>query len=327
MSAIKLTLALVVCSYSIYARAQAVHGVFRVVKGDVQVKSAKSGELTRARLGAQVYPQDMIITGKEARAKIVMVDNNEINVSPESQIEIQHYEYDPAAGHKDVLLNVIYGKVRSKVEQKYDGKQSKYQVKTPSAVAGVRGTDFIASYDRATSNSQVTTFTGRVEFGTLGRDGAINNAVFVTPGQQASKAAGAAAPSAPTALPKAELAKIENESRAESAAPSSSTGDKHQPAGDKKDKSGNNGSGANGNGNASNSSSSDNRAPASTGGSMLRPEDMAGSANAPTIPAIGPAIVPALLPPLPVTPVQGCDFCKDAVQNGPSKVQVNIHPK
>ena len=96
--------------------------MLRVVKGDVQIKSGKTGQTARARIGEQVFPKDVIITGKDARAKVVMVDNNEINVSPDSQIEIQHYEYDPNQGKKDVLLNVIYGKVRAKVEQHYDGK-------------------------------------------------------------------------------------------------------------------------------------------------------------------------------------------------------------
>ena len=66
--------------------AQNVNGVLRVVKGEVQIKSSKTGQTTRAKLGQQVFPKDVIITGKDARAKIVMVDNNEINVSPESQI-------------------------------------------------------------------------------------------------------------------------------------------------------------------------------------------------------------------------------------------------
>src|SRR5688572_3525664 len=106
------------------AHAGNVHGILRVVKGDVQIKSGETGALSKAKLGAKVFPKDIVITAKDSRAKIVMVDNNEINVSPDSQIELQNYEYDPAAGKKEVLLNVIYGKVRSKVEQKYDGKTS-----------------------------------------------------------------------------------------------------------------------------------------------------------------------------------------------------------
>ncbi len=187
---LKLLVPAVFCLFGSIANAQDVHGVLRVVKGDVQVKSAKTGQTVKARLGEQVYPQDVIITGKEARAKIVMVDNNEINISPESQIEIQHYEYDPNAGKKDVLLNVLYGKVRSKVEQKYDGKTTKFQVKTPSAVAGVRGTDFMTNYDKASNSSQVVTFKGAVEFGLPGPGGSIAKGVSLTPGKMASSAGG-----------------------------------------------------------------------------------------------------------------------------------------
>lgn len=192
------------------AQAQSVHGVLRVVKGDVQVKSSK-GEVTKARIGAKVFPKDIVITGKEARAKIVMVDNNEINISPESQIEIQNYEYDPAGGKKDVLLNVIYGKVRSKVEQKYDGKTTKFQIKTPSAVAGVRGTDFMMGFNQSNRTSQVVTFEGKVEFGMPGPGGTISNPVFVSPGMTAAINPGSP-PSAPQPMPKEELKKMDKES-------------------------------------------------------------------------------------------------------------------
>jgi hypothetical protein len=200
-------------SFSLHAIAE-VHGVLRVVKGDVQIKSAKTGQTTKARLGQEIYPKDSIITGKDARAKIVMVDNNEINVAPESQIEIKNYEYDPAQNKKDVLLNVLYGKVRSKVEQKYDGKTSKFEIKTPSAVAGVRGTDFLTGYDPATKATRVVTFRGAVELGLPGPNGSITNSVSVTPGKTAQTTAGVPPPP-PAPVPKEQLSKMDQESRAE----------------------------------------------------------------------------------------------------------------
>jgi hypothetical protein len=211
------------------AHAGDVHGILRVVKGDVQIKSA-SGTV-KAKLGAKVFPKDIIITGKDSRAKVVMVDNNELNVSPDSQIELQNYEYDPAAGKKEVLLNVIYGKVRSKVEQKYDGKTSKFQIKTPSAVAGVRGTDFITGYNRADNSSSVVTFRGRVEFGLPGPGGTISNPVSVTPGTQAMTNGSGAPPAPPAPVDKKELAKMDHESNAETGGDKGKS-DERQPADD-----------------------------------------------------------------------------------------------
>ena len=290
------------------AYAQNVHGILRVVKGDVQIKSALSGQTGRARLGGQVFPKDVIITGKEGRAKIVMVDNNEINVSPESQIEIQHYEYDPSKDKKNVLLNVIYGKVRAKVEQKYDGKTSSFSVKTPSAVAGVRGTDFLTSYDRSTHSTQVVTFRGAVAFGLPGPNGSIANPVSVTPGKVATSAGGVA-PAAPAPMAKEQFAKMESETKAEaqSAPPAKS---ERTPATDSK-KSGSSGSNS-GSGSTASPSAGGPTSPAgpntggaplpTTGASMINPaEDLAGGATAnmpaPPAPPPPPVVAPVIKPP------------------------------
>lgn len=239
------------------------HGVLRVVKGDVQIKTA-DGTTSKARLGQEVHPKDTIITGKDSRAKIVMIDNNEINVSPDSNVEIQNYEYKPEENKKDVLLNVIYGKVRSKVEQKYDGKTSKFQVKTPSAVAGVRGTDFITGYAPATQSTQVVTFRGAVEFGTPGPNGTITNSVSVTPGRTASNTAGGP-PSSPVAVPKDQLAKMDHESKADQGSGS----DSRTPAQD----------GRKGGSNSPNNSPSGS---GSSGGSSGSSSNSSGASNGPT---------------------------------------------
>lgn len=300
------------------ANAQNVDGVLRVVKGDVQIKSAKTGQTVRARIGEKVFPKDVVITGKDSRAKIVMVDNNEINVSPDSQIEIQHYEFDPNAGKKDVLLNVIYGKVRAKVEQKYDGKTSKFQVKTPSAVAGVRGTDFMTSYNKVDKSSQVITFRGAVEFGLPGANGAIINPVSVTPGKTANSVAGAA-PSAPTNMSKSDLAKMDNDTKADTGA-SNGKSDR-QPSNDnsKGDKKG----------------EGDKRGPASTEPSPTKDVGFDAAKDGATNPdnshpggdrpVIQPPPPPPALPP--PTTIPKCDTCNQLIQNGNGKTNVNVHIK
>jgi len=217
--------------------AQTVHGVLQVVKGDVKVQSGKTGKTVKARIGGKVYPKDIVITGKDSRAKIVMVDNNVLNISPESKLEIEAYEYKPAQGRKNVLLNVLYGKVRSKVEQRYDGEENKFQVKTPTAVAGVRGTDFLASFSQSSKVSQVVTFKGEVAFGLPGPNNSIVNPVLITPGL-ASEIAGNAPPPPPQPVAPTELANLDRDSQAD--APPSQPGnsgngsDPRAPAGDDK---------------------------------------------------------------------------------------------
>lgn len=204
--------------------AAGVHGVMQVVKGDVQVKSGKTGATKKARVGMKVFPKDTVITAKDSRAKIVMVDKNVLNISPGSQIVIAKYEFNGSDKKKNVLLNVIYGRVRSKVNQKYDGDGSKFQVKTPTAVAGVRGTDFFTSFSSKSRSTQIVTFEGKVKFGLPTAAGGIANAVDVGVGQIA-KNIGGAPPSPPANLPKSALAKLEQASDTDRAPASSDVPD------------------------------------------------------------------------------------------------------
>ena len=185
-----------------------VHGIFMVVKGDVKITSG--GKVESAKVGKKVFPGDSIEAAADSRAKVVMSDKNVLNVSPDSKIVIEKYEND-GKDKKNVELNVLYGKVRASVEQKYDGEKSKFNIKTPSAVAGVRGTDFITGYNPNTKVSQVITFSGVVAVGTPGPNGSISNAVFVRPGQMTSAGAGQA-PEAPKSVPTEELKTMNTES-------------------------------------------------------------------------------------------------------------------
>ena len=178
-----------------------IYGTLTVVKGNVQVIDGKTHLPHVARAGARVFPGDSIVTGKDSRAKVTMVDSNVLNLSPDTKMEIQKYEYKPAENKKNVILSVDYGKLRSTVSQHYDGDENVYRVNTPSAVAGVRGTDFLVSYDKVSQSSQVVTFRGQVEVGGgIDVTGRITTPVRVNPGQATSSAPGSA-PSTPVVLP------------------------------------------------------------------------------------------------------------------------------
>ena len=168
-------------SLSLHASADEINGVMMIVKGDIKVTSAKEKKTSAGKVGTKVFPGDSITAGPDSRAKIVMSDKNVINLSPDTKITVEKYENDGKT--KNVELNVSYGKVRASVEQKYDGEKSKFNIRTPSAVAGVRGTDFMTGYNAGTKATQIITFTGTVAVGAPGPGGSIVNPVFVQPGQ------------------------------------------------------------------------------------------------------------------------------------------------
>ncbi len=278
------------CLFCHSAQANTVHGVLRVVKGDVRVIQGIDGKEIKAKIGQKVLPHDMVVAGKDSRAKIVMIDNNEINVAPETKVQIEKYELKPQEEKKNVLIKLLYGKVRAKVNQKYDGENS-FQVKTPSAVAGVRGTDFLTGYSPSTRTSQVVTFSGRVAVGLPGAGGAIQNPVMVAAGQMTSAVAGGA-PTAPVPVPRSELIKMENSTDADKAS---------EPA-MKRDETGGD-SNSNG-GRKPKTSSGDDSSGDGTGGSKGDGVSAtgAGGKNESRAPASAVAAAPPPPPPPPTTP-------------------------
>jgi hypothetical protein len=77
----------------------------------------------------------------------------------------------PTAEKRRMVLDLIKGKIRNKVNVKYDGEQSFYQVKTRAAVAGVRGTEFVVSIDDTEKEfiSKIETLEGKVELSDINR--------------------------------------------------------------------------------------------------------------------------------------------------------------
>lgn len=198
-------------------------GEVAIAKGDIKIESSKDKKVSAAAAGAKVCQGDTIISGPQSRAKIKMEDGNELNISPDSRIMLETYEYKPSDNKKKVMLNVLYGKVRAatKEENMYNdkdksGQANTFQVKTKSAVAGVRGTDFLTSFDRSTSKAEVLTFKGTVEVGQPGPNGAIMNPVRVGAGQKTEAFPGAP-PAPPKAVPPKEMEKAGAESKAETA--------------------------------------------------------------------------------------------------------------
>ena len=206
--------------------AQASCGTFGIVKGDIKIQSGLTKKLEEAVAGAKICSGDTVISGKESRAKILINDGapsgkNELNISPDTRLVLENYEFNPSDNKKKVMLNILSGKVRATTTPNYyndkskDGQANTFEVRTKSAVAGVRGTDFMTSFDPASGKSQLVTFSGKVMFGQPGPNGTMTNAVQVLPGNKSEVKPGSV-PAAPQAVPPAEMKKIDSESKADS---------------------------------------------------------------------------------------------------------------
>lgn len=228
-----LTITLMACLSFSNASAKSMTGVFMVVKGDVKVTKTNL-ETMKAKIGLSVVPGDTITSGADSRGKIVMEDRNTIHISPNTEFKIEAYVNNGT--QKNVELRLKEGKVRNEVKQTYDGDKNKFIIKTPTAVAGVRGTDFTTSFDKTSNRTEVVTFEGRVEFSNLPTKAGISPlTVIVSKGETAS-AFDEQAPTPPQILPADQIKAKDQESKGNANDTGGKKDIKNQPSdsGDKK---------------------------------------------------------------------------------------------
>lgn len=213
-----LSLALILPSLSIAQ--QQMYGLFMIVKGDVSFQNPNQ-PAQKAKVGAKVFEGATIKSEKDSRAKIVMADRNVFNISPETKLTIQKYDATP--GKKAVSLTLDEGKVRVNVEQKYDGNKEKFLLKTPTVVAGVRGTQFLGSYASASKTSQMVAFQGSVAMTSFNSAGQPLGSVRVEKGQS-STALFNQPPQPPIFVPKQELRALDKSTASTGADANSGSG-------------------------------------------------------------------------------------------------------
>lgn len=115
-------------------------GEAQLVQGKVFVIHRGANIAYRLKKGLAVFGGDTLITESRSRASLLMVDQSALALAGRSKLVIDKSIYDAKANSRDTELRLLFGRVRSIVSK--IGSKPNYKIKTPTAVAGVRGTDF-----------------------------------------------------------------------------------------------------------------------------------------------------------------------------------------
>jgi hypothetical protein len=110
-----------------------------------------------AAAGAQVVWGDMVSTDPGGRARITLDDGSILNVGSNSSIRIVQHD----AANQRTQIDLAYGRLRSSAV-KLARAGSSFEVRTPTAVAGVVGTDFQVEHENDISSVHV--FEGKVNW-------------------------------------------------------------------------------------------------------------------------------------------------------------------
>ena len=165
--------------------------VLRVKEG-VNPKSSDAARIAiLAKKRMKLRCSDIIVSRKAARAKVRFINKAVLTLGPHSRLEVLDYLKKRSNVSQ---LKLTYGKVRAllkpdnmkiptrlpKKGEKTKRRTSRFFIKTPSAVAGVRGTDFYISHDPLSEKTAQATITGEVEV----EQAATGQKVLVKPGKQ-----------------------------------------------------------------------------------------------------------------------------------------------
>ena len=120
-------------------------GQIKVCKGRVTVD--RNGQALAGEVGMLLEPADVVKTGADGSVGITMRDNSLLSAGPNSILSLERFEFDPttddgrfAARLQRGTLAVASGRIAKKSPQAMT-------VRTPSALLGVRGTEFVVSVD------------------------------------------------------------------------------------------------------------------------------------------------------------------------------------
>jgi hypothetical protein len=139
-----IAVAVLAISVTGFARAEDV-GQVKVAKGTVHVE--RDGGRLPAKVGMGIRQSDTLVTGADGSAGVTFSDNSLLSTGPNSVLVVDRYSFNSTthvgrfdASLKKGTLAVVSGKM---VKQSPDA----MHVRTPAAIMGVRGTEFVVQVD------------------------------------------------------------------------------------------------------------------------------------------------------------------------------------
>ena len=118
-------------------------GQVKIAKGQVTIE--RQGKAMPAAVGARLQVADIVRTGADGSVGITMDDDSLLSAGPNSALSLDNYAFDSTTnqGRLDTSLNkgtlsVISGRIAKQTPDAMT-------VRTPNAILGVRGTEFVVS--------------------------------------------------------------------------------------------------------------------------------------------------------------------------------------
>jgi len=120
-------------------------GLIKVSKGNVQIE--RNGAKVAAPVGASVQASDVIMTGADGSAGITFTDNSLVSVGPNTVFAIDKYRVDSTTHAGEFEGSLKKGRLAAISGKMVKASPESMKIRTPSAIMGVRGTEFVVQVD------------------------------------------------------------------------------------------------------------------------------------------------------------------------------------
>jgi hypothetical protein len=120
-------------------------GTLNAIKGMVLAIHSDEKTAYILKKGNKLYTHDTLISEEQSKAQAELNDGSFISLGPYTKMVFDKSVYDPSKPARNSLLNLLFGKARFIVTKLANFRSSPFKVRTPTAVAGVRGSDFALS--------------------------------------------------------------------------------------------------------------------------------------------------------------------------------------
>lgn len=112
------------------------------------------GRAVPLQLGDSVDQGDIVRTKSRSKIEITFQDGSIVRLAASSRVRVD--EYTMGKGNDRGILKLFRGKIQSIVKKSRGlfgfGKRNRFEVHTPTAICGVRGTNYFSSYQGGASN-------------------------------------------------------------------------------------------------------------------------------------------------------------------------------
>lgn len=149
------------------------------VLGQASVVRAQNGERVSLKTFIPIFQGDQLETGGNGRVKLLFTDDSVLSLSPNTVLKVTEMVFNPKKEERRGFFSLVRGRLRAAVAKYADTIKSKYEISTPTAVAGIRGTTLTMGTGIPGLNDFLALENGNVQWCQGG------NCVDITPGAMA----------------------------------------------------------------------------------------------------------------------------------------------